>query len=221
MNAIMEMQVAPRCANTLRPESDWLGVEPMDDRTCSIDGCQKGWVARGLCRAHYAQARNAGQLLSTGRRGRPKPEGAEAVMRAANLEPIAPYPGANVRWPCLCIQCGSEVAPRYSGIKGGQGGCRDCGYRDRDQRAERHPSWVGDRPTYKTLHARLLYARGRASDQTCADCSSSADDWSYDWSENESPLIDEDGRRYSADLSAYSARCKSCHRKYDADLKKD
>ena len=52
-------------------------------------------------------------------------------MRAAGLEPLEPYPGNNRPWPCLCTTCGSQVAPRLSSIRGGQGGCRACGARSK------------------------------------------------------------------------------------------
>lgn len=31
----------------------------MSDRTCSVDGCQKNWLARGMCSTHYAAYRRA------------------------------------------------------------------------------------------------------------------------------------------------------------------
>lgn len=47
-------------------------------------------------------------------------------MRAAGLEPLVPYPGAQPKWLCRCVECGTEVTPRYYNIKNGWGGCRIC-----------------------------------------------------------------------------------------------
>jgi len=40
-------------------------------------------------------------------------------MLAANLQPIAEYPGANAPWLCMCMECGREVAPRLGEVKRG------------------------------------------------------------------------------------------------------
>jgi hypothetical protein len=42
------------------------------------------------------------------------------------LEPLEPYPGAGRQWRCRCLRCGAEVAPRYSNIQQGWGGCPAC-----------------------------------------------------------------------------------------------
>jgi recombinational DNA repair protein (RecF pathway) len=55
------------------------------------------------------------------------PEEANAVMRAAGMEPLVPYPGSAKPWPCIHIQCGKEVTPLYSSIQRGRRGCRFCG----------------------------------------------------------------------------------------------
>lgn len=50
---------------------------------------------------------------------------AAAVMRAAGLQPLTPYPGSSARWPCMCDRCGREVTPTLKWVKKG-GGCRLC-----------------------------------------------------------------------------------------------
>ena len=60
------------------------------------------------------------------------PDEAVAVMRAAGLEPLEPFPGSNVPWRCSCTKCGKEVQPRFGGIRGGQGGCIWCAGRKVD-----------------------------------------------------------------------------------------
>ena len=53
-------------------------------------------------------------------------EDAEAIMTAAGLTPLVPYPGALKPWRCSCNNCGEEVAPWYASVQQGQGGCRFC-----------------------------------------------------------------------------------------------
>ena len=60
------------------------------------------------------------------RTNRVSPDAAEAVMRAARLEPLVPYPGARERWLCRCLKCGVEVTPRYDNVRRTGGGCWPC-----------------------------------------------------------------------------------------------
>ena len=56
----------------------------------------------------------------------------EAMMRAAMLEPLEPYPGGNhLPWRCRCTSCGAVVAPTRANISRGQGGCIACGIKIR------------------------------------------------------------------------------------------
>jgi hypothetical protein len=52
---------------------------------------------------------------------------AEKVMLSEGLRPLEEYPGSHVPWPSICLKCGAGVAPRLSGVRQGQGGCRPCG----------------------------------------------------------------------------------------------
>lgn len=55
-----------------------------------------------------------------------KPEDAVIKMRAVDLEPQVPYPGANKPWECNCQKCGKTVKPHYTSIQQGRRGCRFC-----------------------------------------------------------------------------------------------
>ncbi len=48
-------------------------------------------------------------------------------MRAAGCEPLTEFPGSNVPWKVMCMNCGAVVSPRLSGILSGQGACNKCG----------------------------------------------------------------------------------------------
>jgi hypothetical protein len=55
-------------------------------------------------------------------------EQAAALMRAAGLEPLEPYPGGNHRpWRCRCMTCDTEGTSTRGNISRGQGGCVRCG----------------------------------------------------------------------------------------------
>ena len=63
--------------------------------------------------------------------GKPRldPKLAEEVMLKAGLKPLEPYTQFRAKWKCLHIACGEIVYPSYASIQGGQGGCKDCGYK--------------------------------------------------------------------------------------------
>ena len=49
-----------------------------------------------------------------------------SLMKKANLVPQVRFPGSDRPWTCTCKKCKREVAPRYSSVKAGQGGCKWC-----------------------------------------------------------------------------------------------
>lgn len=85
----------------------------------------------------------------------------------------------------------------------------------RDQRAESNTSWAGDAPSYNAAHTRIYVTRGRASEHPCVDCDQQAKDWSYLGDCNRE-RTDSKGRTYSPNPDMYAARCRKCHRSYDA-----
>lgn len=93
-------------------------------------GASKPWLCTcNTCgnevRPRYADLRRqAGCVYCAGRAT--KPEDAVAKMRAVDLEPQVPYPGASKPWECICMNCGNTVRPHYSSIQQGRRGCRFC-----------------------------------------------------------------------------------------------
>ena len=63
--------------------------------------------------------------------GKPRldPKVTKSVMLKAGLKPLEPYKSFFTKWKCLHIACGQIVYPTYAVIQGGQGGCRDCGFK--------------------------------------------------------------------------------------------
>lgn len=52
---------------------------------------------------------------------------ANKILRAANLIPLVPYPGAGEPWLSKCKTCEQEVSPRLAAVIRG-GGCKYCRY---------------------------------------------------------------------------------------------
>jgi DNA-directed RNA polymerase subunit RPC12/RpoP len=101
------------------------GLEPLDP----YPGTGKPWRSRCVtCQRDVSPTlasvkRGAGCKYCAGKAV--VPEEAVQVMRAANLEPLTPFPGANKSWPCTCTTCGREVSPSYGAVRTG-GSCRYC-----------------------------------------------------------------------------------------------
>ena len=47
-------------------------------------------------------------------------------MKSIDLKPLVEFPGNNKPWLCRCLTCKAEVTPRWSDVRGGQGGCSNC-----------------------------------------------------------------------------------------------
>jgi len=76
---------------------------------------------RAGCGCEYCGRIKSGQARRT-----PEVE-AVTVMRAAGLEPTAPYPGASKAWQCRCTTCDRTVSPSLATVQNGAGtGCRYC-----------------------------------------------------------------------------------------------
>jgi hypothetical protein len=71
-----------------------------------------------LDRSVYGCAVCAGKIVDV--------KAAESLMRKAKLIPQVKFPGSDNPWLSICKKCKREVAPRYSSIKAGQGGCIWC-----------------------------------------------------------------------------------------------
>lgn len=54
------------------------------------------------------------------------PDYAIDVFRAADLEPLEPYPGSNTGWRSIHTVCGREVQPRWGYVKRFNSGCKYC-----------------------------------------------------------------------------------------------
>lgn len=62
------------------------------------------------------------------------PKDAELILKKSGLEPLTKYPGSTKPWKSKHIACGEIVAPRLSDIVQGQGGCKECGYKENQRK---------------------------------------------------------------------------------------
>ena len=56
------------------------------------------------------------------------------LLASKNLEPLEQFVSVMAQWKCRCLVCGDEVAPSLNSLKGGQGGCKKCGYKNAKRR---------------------------------------------------------------------------------------
>lgn len=64
-------------------------------------------------------------------------------------------------------------------------------------------------------HFRVYRARGKAVEQTCGDCGGPGHEWALIHERAIETHFDGDGREWSLDITDYSPKCRSCHRRYD------
>jgi len=124
-----QVAVADMRAAALEPLEPYPGHTASPWR-CRCTRCESEVTARlqkvrageGCCKRCGIQASAAARSADA--------DQAAALMRAAGLEPVEPYPGGNHRlWRCRCVNCGAECTPTRANISRGQGGCVSCGIR--------------------------------------------------------------------------------------------
>lgn len=122
------------CSRRLLHIDPQVALERMKDRNLTpkveFPGASKPWPCKCDTCGNDVQPRYADLKRQTGciycANVATKPEDAAAKMRAVDLEPQVPYPGANKPWECVCQKCGNTVRPHYTSIQQGRRGCRFC-----------------------------------------------------------------------------------------------
>lgn len=80
----------------------------------------------------------------------------------------------------------------------------------RDQRGEKNSTWKGENVTYKPAHSRVYAARGRPSH--CEHCGTTNSETRYEWA-------NVSGKYH--DPADYLRLCVKCHRRWDAQRRKE
>lgn len=189
---------------------------------CSIEGCEKRRIARGLCSLHYERQRRTG---STDLR----PEHSACTVVDCSRPTRSRFAKHCETHYYRLRRTGSVAAPERVG-QCQTHGCENRGSRSGlcrmhrlrlihrgdlsfECKADNHPSWTGDHASYDAIHQRLRALRGRASGHECVDCAGPARQWSYDHTDPNERLSDLGP--YSVDLAHYHPRCVSCHKSFD------
>ena len=159
--------------------------------TCSITGCNRPTATRGWCAAHYTRWRRHGDVggVEVATKGVRRECAVEGCGRAATSRKMC-----GKHYLRMLRKGTVEVLP-----KSGPG---SLFWRDREDL------------TYDAAHDRVKRQRGRASEHSCGDCGSQAEDWAYQHQAS-APLADDLGRPYSEDVSDYAPMCRPCHRRFD------
>ena len=131
-------------------------------------------------------------------------------------EPYTPARGGTqARWLCRC-DCGTERNVWASALVRGKSTSCGC-TRNAGLKAAGVHRRLGV-ISYFGMHRRLARDRGKAREQSCADCGRRAEHWSYDGTDPAELHYDPPGKRrlaYSLDQSRYLPRCRSCHNLHD------
>lgn len=174
----------------------------MPDRTCSVDGCERKPLAKGLCKAHYERQRRNGT-----------PGGAVGPPRF-----YRPVPACSVE--------GCDRPHKTNGYCGMHyqrwrkwGDASIC--KPRAQFGAEHPCWKGDAVGYLGAHHRVERAKGRADSHRCVDCGEPAAAWSYDHLDPNERHGGKGKWPYSTSPDHYQPRCHGCHNRFDRRVLED
>jgi hypothetical protein len=122
---------------------------------------------------------------------------------------------AKVQWRCRCV-CGNEAVVRANALTSGH--TRSCGCLRQQVAAGKAVLQSKELVGYATAHRRVVSARGKASLLSCADCGSSATDWSYDHRDEEELRqetvvngITLHQLVYSLKPEHYQPKCRNCN----------
>lgn len=194
----------------------------MATRTCAVDGCDRPYLARGLCARHYKRWRATGEPVPP-----PTPERTcPACGSAFTGRPNKVYCSDDCRNLALARRNGVEpFRPRGTcAVDGCERPHHANGYCDAHNRRLRDTGDVrphepfrvtGIPETYEAAHRAIRRARGPAKHYACIDCGRGAEHWSYDHADPDARTDPNIGAPYSPDPWHYQPRCVSCHKRYD------
>lgn len=168
------------------------GLAMQATRKCSIDGCEKPFLARGWCSAHWTRWQRTGDPLGSKREVRLcSADGCERVHYGLGF--------CQMHWRRLK----DHGDPGYEGVPLGT-----------PRLAESNPAWKGNGASYSAIHWRVRNTRGSASQHQCSHCSDQAGHWGYDHSDPDE-MVDDLGYPFSAKLEHYFPLCPTCHVRFD------
>lgn len=206
-------------------------------RPCTIDGCEKAYLARGYCGAHWALWKKYGkperlptppildECAAMGCQVPPRSTYAQycenhyyRLRRTGSLDDPRYIKGTT----CMAEGCESEALVSVDQSDRSKGGwCRmhflrlkTRGDLNFEFKGENNNNWTGDEATTGAVHQRIRTMRGKATSWSCTDCARPAAHWSYDRTDPDQKHDPEKGP-YSIDIDRYFPRCVSCHKNFD------
>lgn len=221
----------------------------MADRTCTIEGCGKKLVARGLCKTHYnlwhrANAPGAGRTCQAGECERRHYALGWCTLHYERWKKTGgarrPISRAGRATPCPLRPCGVSGCDKPARSRGwcpkhytrwSRHG--DLNRVDRGGYAHpkgpENPKWAGEPNSYRLAHDRVRQAKGRPT--CCIMCGAVrgpglAIQWALDWDRVSDIRYCPMSRRgkvemlaYSVSVDDYIALCLKCHRRFDLEHK--
>lgn len=187
----------------------------MNDRTCSVEGCDSKPRGQGYCGMHYARWKRTGDPGPAGRKNFPLPE--TCTVEGCNTIPRAKG---------LCVKHLSRLE-RHGDVNANpfkpRGKCAVIGC-DRPHAAQGYCSrhywmwWQHGEPepgSYHFAHKKIYRLRGKAADYPCEHCGGRAREWAYDHQDPAERRLPS-GMPFSVDPWHYLALCTKCHKALDA-----
>lgn len=201
-------------------------------KTCTIEGCEKSHVARGLCSTHYAAAKYRGEFVTKARDGSQgcavdeceRDHYARGYCNSHYGHLLRHGTPTPVKEETFC-HCGKTAVSR--------GMCKSHYMRDYYQRnpdklerlrelsrAYVRPDNLPLKPvkevvTYWQAHKRVSAQRGKPTTHTCS-CGAQAKQWAliHGRGTHEQTIRGYD-LPYSLDVDDYQPMCVPCHKRYD------
>lgn len=173
----------------------------MAETTCSVDGCDRIILARGLCNAHYTRWRIKGD------------------PGTAELRPSAKHVQGDT---CSVDGCGRDVLVASRKL---------CQAHYKRWQRTGDPGGADLRPpsdgkiTYRRIHEIVQKMRGHAAGFSCVECGDRAHEWAYDHLDPDQRVMPDDasqhaGFPYSLNVDHYYPMCRPCHRTADLNRAK-
>lgn len=196
------------CANKSSMQDLAQRNRELDWKQCESDGCTNRARTRSaaLCPKHYHRAYRTGSLELLA----PPPRWVD--LRGQRFGTLTVMERVGSSWRCLC-DCGRErillagdLNRTREGISCTQRGCK------------KPPTPRLPNAEYRAAHTRIMRDKGKASQHSCVDCGTTAQQWSYDHqdtNELNSSSKGSLGMPYSLDPNHYQPRCTKCHKAFD------
>jgi hypothetical protein len=177
------------------------------EQNCKAPDCDKPpYGSRSWCNTHYMRLYRYGSTDAPSKK--PNTSWEDIAGQRFGTLVAQSFDSKTSTWTMLC-DCGNVRETRHWNLKQ-SGDHTACG----DFKA--HPRlWT--KPSYRTAHARVKYAKGSAKECLCA-CGKQASQWAYNHNDPDEHFMvgaSNNPIAYSMDPEYYFASCAPCHKRFD------